>query len=55
MYGRLLSVGQCECRDYTDAQSDSGFPMCNGTLRLYPSGAIACDCGDHVTAPVQEE
>lgn len=49
MFGQLLTVGTCACAKLADTPSESGWPRCDGVLRLYPSGNISCDCGDHNT------
>lgn len=40
----------CPCRKDAHRVPVDGLRWCDGVLRRYPSGAVACDCGHHVTA-----
>jgi hypothetical protein len=51
-----IDTGQfCPCRKDAHRAPVDGIPWCNGVLRRYPSGAVACDCGHHVTHQRVEE
>ncbi len=45
----LPSEGTCPCVGQP-VPTPSGWPPCVGVLRRWPSGAVACDCGEHVTS-----
>lgn len=42
----------CPCADLAGTAHSSGWPRCDGRLHAYPSGNVACDCGEHVQTPV---
>lgn len=46
--GAALLRETCACLDHPETPHPSGFPWCDGVMRRWPSGSVACDCGDHV-------